>query len=71
MTTHTETYLGCEIEIQDDKQLKINSKLIDTDFDAERKKWSTRYLPYSEFDSLEELSRAVTRDSVEFTEARV
>ncbi|MFV2059127.1 MAG: hypothetical protein ACC653_00505 [Gammaproteobacteria bacterium] len=67
MTTHKETYLKCDIEITDEQQLTINKKNIEYDYNDTNKKWSSKYLPYSEYDSLIDLSKAITKDSIEFT----
>jgi hypothetical protein len=66
MKPHKETYKGCEIEISDGGNITINGKQIDYEYDAVRSKWSTRYLPYSHYDSLTDLAQAVVRDSEEF-----
>ncbi len=67
MANHKETYLSCQIEIKDNNQLRINKKNIEYDYDDSQRKWSSKYLPYSSYDSLLELSKAITKDSVEFT----
>ncbi len=70
MSTHTEKYIGCTIKIEDESNLSINNKNIDCGFDESENKWSSQYLPYYQFDSLLDLSKAIVRDSVEFTTAR-
>ncbi len=67
MSTHKETYLECKIEIKNDSYLSINNKNIEYKYDCDNKKWSSKYLPYTQYDSLLELSKAITKHSVEFT----
>jgi len=67
MAIYKETYIECNIEIKDDVYLTINNKNIDYNYDDTNKKWSSRYLPYSQFNSLLDLSKAITKDSLEFT----
>jgi hypothetical protein len=66
MKPHKETYKGCAIDISGDGNITINGKQIDYEYDSVRSKWSTRYLPYSHYDSLTDLAQAVVRDSEEF-----
>jgi hypothetical protein len=66
MNPHKETFKGCEIEITGDGNMTINGKQIDYEFDSARHKWSSRYLPYSHYDSLLDLAKAVVRDTEEF-----
>jgi hypothetical protein len=66
MNPHKETFKGCKIEISADGDMTINAKHIDYEFDSARHKWSTRYLPYSNYDNLLDLARAVVRDTEEF-----
>ena len=66
MNAHQETYRGCEIEISEEGQLTIGRKQIDYEFDSTRNTWSTRYLPYSHYDSLLALAKAVVGDTAEF-----
>jgi hypothetical protein len=67
MSAHKETYLKCKIEISEEHQLSINNKNIEYDYDDAQQKWSSKYLPYSHYDSLLDLSRAITKDTIEFT----
>lgn len=67
MATLTETFDGCEIIIEDDTDLTINGKLIDYEHNPDTGKWLSRYLPYTEYDNLIDLARAIIRDTVEFT----
>lgn len=69
MATIKETFDHCEIIIQDDVALSINGKPISFEKNAETGKWLSRYLPYTEYDSLLDLAKAIVRDTVEFTHA--
>lgn len=69
MATLTETFEGCEIVIENDTNLTINGKQIDYEHQTDTDKWLTRYLPYTEYDDLISLARAIVRDTVEFTHA--
>ena len=66
MGSKKETYEGCEIRIEDDTQLFINQKPIEYEHDKDNKKWSSRYLPYTNYDSLIALAKAIVRDTAEF-----
>lgn len=66
MNPYKENFKGREIDISADGHLTINAKQIDYEHDAHRNKWSTRYLPYSQFDSLADMARAVAGDTEEF-----
>jgi hypothetical protein len=67
MATIKETFDNCEIIIQDDVALSINGKPIGFKKNTETGKWLSRYLPYTEYDSLLDLAKAIVRDTVEFT----
>jgi hypothetical protein len=67
MNPYKETFKGRMIDISPDGNLTINAKQIDYEHDAYRNKWSTRYLPYTQFDSLVDLAKAVAGDTEEFT----
>ncbi|MEA3410857.1 MAG: hypothetical protein U9R74_04885 [Pseudomonadota bacterium] len=67
MAQYSETFQGCLIEIDDDNTLHIDGKRIDPVYDNGRGKWSSRYLPYTEYDSLIDLGQAIVRDTEEFT----
>lgn len=71
MTIDQDSYHGCEIEIKDESALTINGKQIDCYFDVVEKKWSSRYLPYTQYDSLNSLAKAIVRDTVEFAGSRI
>jgi len=66
MAKKTETYEGCDIEIEDDKKLRINDKEIEIEYEEENDKWLTRYLPYNTYDSLDELAKAIISNTSEF-----
>jgi hypothetical protein len=66
MVSYRETYEGFEIDIEDDTKLTINGKEIDYEYDNVENKWSSRYLPYSRYDSLLDLAQAIARDTAEF-----
>ena len=57
---------GHTVEIDDDDTLRIAGKDIDYVYDAEAKKWSSRYVPYSRYDSLEDLGKAIATHTEEF-----
>ncbi|MCK5896643.1 MAG: hypothetical protein KAG20_07545 [Cocleimonas sp.] len=61
-----QTYKGHDITIEDQERLIINSKVIDYREDKEQKKWFSKYLPYTEYDSLEALGKAIAVDTEEF-----
>lgn len=67
MASHKETYEGCVIEIEDDTKLTINGKDIDYEHDGTENKWLSRYLPYTEYDSLLDLAKAIARHAAEFS----
>lgn len=67
MADYHETFAGCEIVITNDSELTINGKRIEYHYNGVSKTWYSKYLPYSDFDSLKELARAIARDSVEFS----
>jgi len=66
MTKHRETFENCTIEIEDDDGLRVAGKDINYDYDAVSNKWSADYLPYTQYDSLLDLAKAIARDTVEF-----
>ena len=67
MAQYSETFQGCLIEIEDNDTLRIDGKRIDPVYNESRGKWSTRYLPYTEYNSLVELGQAIVRDTEEFS----
>ena len=66
MATYKETHEGCEIEIEDDERLTINGKHIEHEQLPPTGTWSSRYLPYTTYDSLAELGRAIVSNTSEF-----
>lgn len=66
MATYSETYQGCKIEIEDDRDLTIEGKHIIPQYDASTQKWSSQYLPYTTYSSLLDLAQAIVRDTEEF-----
>lgn len=70
MSTRKETYENCEIKIKDEKWLYINQKEIEYLHDEEqgKSKWSSKHLPYTQYDSLDDLAKAIVTDTAEFKE---
>lgn len=66
MEPHKEIYQGCEIEITSGAHLTINSKQIEYELDPSGKNWSSKYLPYSDYDSLSNLAKAIVSNTAEF-----
>lgn len=66
MGSKQEVYENCQIRIEDDESLYINQKAIDYEYDKENKTWSSRYLPYSQYESLDDLAKAIVSDTAEF-----
>ncbi len=67
MAHHKETFANCVIEIEDDTHLSINGKVIDYEHDKDNNKWSSRYLPYTQYDSILEMAKAIAQHTVEFS----
>lgn len=67
MAQHTETFAGCTITITNDTELTIDGKEIDYEYDATKDKFSSKYMPYTLYNSLLELGRAIAKHSVEFS----
>lgn len=67
MVEHREIFAGCEIVITDDSALTINGKVIEYTYDDAMKAWLSKYLPYTDYPSLLDLARAISRDTVEFS----
>jgi len=61
-----QTYKNCEIRIENDQRLFINQKEIEYEYDRIQNKWSSRYLPYTQYNSLDDLAKAIIVDTVEF-----
>ena len=68
MATHTETFANRTIEIDGDGKLRIAGKEILYEHDLVSGTWSARHLPYTRYDSLLELARAIIRDTEEFVD---
>ena len=66
MASKKETCENCEIRIDDETQLFINQKPIEYEHDKYHDTWSSRYLPYTKYDSLIALARAIVSDTTEF-----
>ncbi len=70
MAHHKEAFEGCTIEVKDDADLSINGKEIDYKHDEGGNKFSSKYLPYTQYDSLLELARAIAKHTVEFSHVK-
>lgn len=66
MNVQQQTYEGHDIKIEDDIKLTINEKEIDYIEDKEQGKWFSKHLPYTQYDSLEALAKAIAVDTAEF-----
>ena len=66
MSTITEIIDNCKIVIESDTDLSINGKHIVYEYNATTKKWLSMYLPYTEYDSLLDLAKAIVKHTVEF-----
>ena len=71
MAKHSEIFANCTIEIEEDDSLRIAGKEINYDYDPVAGQWSASYLPYTRYDSLLELARAIAGDTVEFVDSLV
>lgn len=67
MPTIIEIFDNCKIIIENDTALSINGKHIVYEYNPTTKKWLSMYLPYTEYDSLLNLAKAIVRNTVEFT----
>lgn len=65
MISRQQTYKNRVITIEDNN-LFIDQKEIEYEHDPQRQKWSSRYLPYTQYDSLDDLAKALIVDTVEF-----
>lgn len=70
MADYKESFEGCTIEIKDDVDLSINGKEIDYQHDEAKNKFSSKYLPYTQYDSLLELAREIAKHTVEFSHVK-
>ena len=66
MPAQRKTYLSRKININKNNELTINKKQIDYEHDRRERKWSSKYLPYTQYNSLLDLAKAIIRDSAEF-----
>ncbi len=71
MASHSEEFMGCQIEISATETLTIDGKPVATERDAAGEQWSSAYLPYLDYPSLLELARAIVRDTGEFREQKI
>jgi len=60
------TYQGYNIKIETNETLTINQKEIDYEHDKEQGIWFCKHLPYTQYNSLEALAKAIARDTAEF-----
>lgn len=65
MNSRQLTYKNHKITIEDGV-LFIDQKEIEYEHDREQQKWSSRYLPYTQYGSLGDLAKAIIEDTVEF-----
>ncbi len=65
MSSRQLTYKNHTIVIENG-HLFIDQKEIEYELDHERQKWSSWYLPYTQYDSLGELAKAIIVDTDEF-----
>ncbi len=66
MSVQQQTYKGHDIKIEDDEKLTINEKEIEYVQDKDLGKWFSKHLPYTQYDSLEALAKAIAIDTAEF-----
>lgn len=66
MSSRQEVYENCQIRIENDNRLFINQKAIEYKHDMDSMKWSSRYLPYTQYESLYDLAKAIVSDTAEF-----
>ena len=60
------THSGCDIQIDEDNQLTISGKPIELKWDHVKSQWSSRHLPYSNYDSILALAKAIAENSADF-----
>jgi hypothetical protein len=68
VAAHTETFNDRTIQIDEAGNLHVAGKEIHYEHDRVSNTWSARYLPYTRYDSLLELARAIIRDTSEFVD---
>lgn len=66
MRPYKEVYNECEILISETEALFINTKEIEYEHNTLDDTWSSRYLPYSQYDSLLEMAKAIAANAAEF-----
>lgn len=66
MSVQQQNYKGHDIKIEDDVKLIINEKEIEYIEDKAQGKWFSKHLPYTQYDSLEALAKAIAVDTAEF-----
>ncbi len=66
MTTFNETYKDCTIDLAENGQLSINSKLIEYHYDSGEKAYYCKYLPYTQYPDQVTLAKAIITHSEEF-----
>lgn len=70
MAHYNETFADCKIEIKDDTNLSINGKEIFYEYDQVKNKFYSKYLPYTQYDSLLDMARAIAQHTVEFSSVK-
>ena len=61
------THSGCDIQIdEDNKQLTISGKPIELIWDHVKGQWSSRHLPYSNYDTILALAKDIAEHSADF-----
>jgi HSP20 family molecular chaperone IbpA len=68
MSIYEQRFEGCDIKIESERQLTIDGKEIEYEKLQETQQWSSRYLPYTQYESLIDLAKAIIRDTSEFTQ---
>lgn len=66
MSSKQEVFEGCQITIEDGQKLYINQKEIEYEHDEKDGKWSSKYLPYTQYESIDALAKAIVSDTAEF-----
>ncbi|MFT5702041.1 MAG: hypothetical protein ACI8ZB_004946 [Desulforhopalus sp.] len=66
MRPYKEIYNGCDLLISETETLFINTKEIEYEHNPSDNTWSSRYLPYSQYNSLLEMAKAIADNAAEF-----
>lgn len=66
MKPYKGSFNGHAIEISENGVLLISLKEIEYEHNSQNNTWSSIYLPYSQYDSLLELAKAITDNAAEF-----